>query len=56
MDDGSFTPRTERVTLGKGRFCTELPPLSGQLWVPNAERLEMLVRQGTEPCDEFKEL
>lgn len=38
MDDGSFTPRTERVTLGKGRFCTALPPLSGQIWVPNAPR------------------
>lgn len=38
LDDGSFTPRTERVTLGHGRFSTELPPVSGQLWVPNAPR------------------
>jgi len=43
MDDGSFTPRTERVTLGKGRFCTALPPLSGQIWVPNAPRPEPVV-------------
>lgn len=40
LDDGCFTPRTERVTLGRGRFCTELPPMSGQLWVPNAPRPE----------------
>ncbi|CAK9078181.1 Hypothetical protein SCF082_LOCUS37426 [Durusdinium trenchii] len=40
LDDGCFTPRTARVTLGRGRFCTELPPMSGQLWVPNAPRPE----------------
>ncbi len=42
MDDGSFTPRTQRVTLGRGRFCTTLPPLSGQIWIPNAPRLIVL--------------
>ncbi|CAJ1365416.1 unnamed protein product [Effrenium voratum] len=40
MEAECFTPRTERVTLGRGRFTTELPPVSAQLWVPRGGRLD----------------